>query len=271
VDRPEAPSIKEEQLIASSMQVAEQLYHAEDYLGSAQATQQILDRYPKRDLLDTRYLLGLSLEHSRSFKEAIAVYQSIIKKAPRNTFANAASFRVGMCYDMMDDVPSAVHAYRDIIDFNSKSEYRMQAYIHLGSLYRRQTEWKLAQNIYRDIIRLYPCSTWSTTSAQYLAECFVHQEVYDEAIRIYSRMQADSCTPRFIAAQAQLHMGDLYLHQEKYQEAIKAYFKAQQLYNDVPGVTVYAQQKIEMAKDNRNSEPDAQIRRRNIDIRQSEE
>ena len=271
VDRPEAPSIKEEQLIASSMEVAEQLYHAEDYQGSAQATQEILDRYPKRDLLGIRYLLGLSLEHSRQYKESLVAYQSIIKKSPRNTYANAASFRIGMCYAFMEEVSNAIHCFRDIIDFNPKSQYRMQAYLHLGDIYRRQNEWQLAENIYHDIIRLYPCTTWSTAAGQYLAECYQHQGEDDEAIRRYALFQRDECTPRFMAAQAQLHIGDIYMKNEKYQEAIKAYFQAERNYSDMPGVGVYAEQKIALAKEGRNAAPDAQIRRRNIDIRQSPE
>jgi TolA-binding protein len=271
-DKPAAPSISEEQLIASSMQVAEQLYHAEDYQGAAQATQQILDRYPKTELLPTRYLNGLAQEKSGNLKEAIAMYKGILKKAPKSTYAMAANFHLGTCCMLMDDIPGAIHVFRDIIDFSpAKSDYRMQAYIHLGNLYRRASEWKLAENIYRDIIRLYPCTTWATTSIQYLAECYTHQEDEEEAIRLYRRIQKDECTPPIVAAQAQLNIGDIYMKTERYQDALKTYYQAIDKYGDIAGIRLYSEQKIELAKQHRNTAADTQIRRRNIDIRQRPE
>jgi len=162
---PAAPAISDEALIANSMEVAYQLYHAEDFQGAAQSCQQIIDRYTHKDLLNVRYLLALSHEHNRAYLEALSQYAYIIKHQPKSTFANAASFRVGLCHLAIGHVEEAVRTFRDIIDFNPKSEYRLQAFIHLGNVYRSQMAWRQCEVIYKDMIRLYPCSTWSATAS----------------------------------------------------------------------------------------------------------
>ena len=263
---PPAPQISEEQMIANSMDVAYQLYHAEDYEGTAQAAQQILDKYPKRNLYYVRYLLALCKEHTGYYREAIRNYQKVMKQEPNSSYSNAAAFRVGVCYGALDDVPDAVNAFRDIIDFNPKSEYRLQAYIFLGNLYKRQNQWEPAEHIYQDMMRLYPCSTWSSTAQQYLAEAYAHQGKSDLAMEIYRRMQFDNCVPRFMAAQAQLRIGDMLMGQQRYQDAMFAYHAAIQEYSGQPGVKLYAQQQMEAARRGRNQDPDQQIEDQDYDV-----
>jgi TolA-binding protein len=270
-DKPLAPTISDEALIASSMEVAYQLYHAEDFQGTAQSCQAIIDKYPKKDILTTRYLLALSQEHIRAYKDALAQYQKIIKIAPKSTFANAASFRIGMCHMEMGRSDEAVRTFRDIIDFNPKSEYRLQAFIHLGNFYRSVNNWRQCEVIYKDLLRLYPCSSWSFTAAQYLAEAFAHQGEDDKAIRVYKGMQRDACTPALIKSQAQLRIADLHMNRERYQDALSAYKDAIRNYGELPGITGYCEDKIEQAREGRSMNPDLEARRRQVTVKQAME
>ena len=115
---PAAPSISDEELISNSMEVAYQFYHAEDFVGASQACQQIVDRYPKKDILGTRYLLALCEEHNRTYPDALRQYAYIIKHQPKSTFANAAAFRIGLCHLALGRTEEAIRTFRDIIDFN---------------------------------------------------------------------------------------------------------------------------------------------------------
>jgi TolA-binding protein len=267
---PAAPSISDEELISNSMEVAYQFYHAEDFVGASQACQQIVDRYPKKDILGTRYLLALCEEHNRTYPDALRQYAYIIKHQPKSTFANAAAFRIGLCHLALGRTEEAIRTFRDIIDFNPQSEYRLQAFIHLGNVYRSEGTWRQAEVIYKDMIRLYPCTSWSAMADQYLAEAYAHQGEDSAAIRVYRLMQDDNgCVPLVMRAQAQLKIGDIQMAEREYQDALQTYKTAIRVYGDVPGIEVYSEERIELARDGRSSSATLESRGRVVNMREA--
>jgi tetratricopeptide (TPR) repeat protein len=242
-----APSISDDQQIKNAMEMAYQLYHAEDYDACAKATAAIVDRYPKKGLYWVRYLEALSMEHQDQYLPAIEQYQKVREEAARSTYANAAVFRIGLCQLKSGQYEEAIYTLRDIIENNPRSEYRLQAYIHLGNLYRRTRDWRAAQRIYKDIIKIYPNTGWAWTSTLYLAETHSHQGRNDTAIRVYDGLVRNDQAPRTMRAQAQLRIGDLYIADEKWLEALETYREALRDYHDVPGVSITCEQKIEVA------------------------
>jgi TolA-binding protein len=266
---PAAPVISDEALVSNAMEVAYQLYHAEDFLGSAQACQGVIDRYPKKDLLAVRYLLGLSLEHTRTYVQALDVYKNIIKRAPKSTYSYAASFRIGLSQLEMGRRDEAIRTLRDIIDFHPQSQYRLQAFVHLGNLYRRLGEWKQAEVIYKDLVRLFPCTNWAHTGAMYLAECYTYQGEEKGAMRIYRAMQQQSCMPRIFAAQAQLKIADMHMNKGRFQEAIQCYYTAIREYADVAGIVNYSEEKLALAREGRTNTNALEKRSRNITLREA--
>jgi len=176
-----------------------------------------------------------------------------------------------MCNMEMGRNDEAVRNFRDIIDFNPSSDYRLQAFVHLGNLYRSLNNWRQCEMIYKDLLRLYPCTSWSYTAAQYLGEAYAHQGEDDKAIRVYKGMQRDACTPEFIKSQAQLRIADLHMSHERYQDALGAYKDAIRVYGDMPGITYYCEDKIEQAREGRSRNPDLEARRRQVTVKQAME
>lgn len=248
-----APQISEEQIIKNALDIAYELYHAEDYVSAGQSTSQIIDKYPKRKLYWVRYLRGLALEHQGLFDQAIMDYEKVRKDAPRSTYQNAATFRLGLCQLKLGQDIDAIFTFRDVIETHPRSEYRLQGYVHLGSLHRRKREWKQAQRIYRDLIRLYPETSWAHTGMLYLAESYAHEGKAEKAITIYESMQRTNTVPLVFKAQAQLRVGELHMMQRRWQDAITAFRVALREYADVPGVALTAEEKIAMAWEGRRA------------------
>lgn len=248
-----APQISDEQQIKNSMEMAYQLYHAEDYDATGKATAQILERYPKKQLYWVRYLNALALEHQDLYAKAIEQYQKVKEQTPRSTYANSAAFRIGLCELKSGQEQEAIYTLRDIIENNPRSEYRLQAYIHLGNLYRRTRDWRAAQRIYKDLIRLYPGTSWAYTSTLYLAETHAHQGHNDTAIRVYDGLIRNEDVPLVVRAQAKLRVGDLYILDQKWLEALETYRVALRDYSKVPGVSIVAEEKINIATEGRRS------------------
>lgn len=246
-----APQISDEQQIKNAMEMAYQLYHAEDYDACAKATAAILERYPKKPLYWVRYLNGLSLEHQDLYLQAVDQYEKVKQEAARSTYANAAVFRIGLCQLKGGQEHEAVYTLRDIIENNPRSEYRLQAFVHLGNLYRRTHDWKAAQRIYKDIIKVYPKTSWAWTSTLYLAETHSNQGKNDVAIRVYEGLVRNREVPKTMRAQAQLRIGDLYIAEEQWLEALQTYRVALRDFSDVPGVAVTSEQKMEVATQGR--------------------
>lgn len=258
-----APQISDEQQIRNAMEMAYQLYHAEDYENCARTAAAILERFPKRKLFWVRYLKGLALEHQGLYHKAIEQYELVQQQAPRTTYANAATFRIGLCQLKGGQQQEAIYTLRDIIENNPRSEYRLQAYIHLGNLYRRGRDWRAAQRIYKDIIRVYPNTGWAWTATLYLAETHSHQGRNDIAVRVYENMERNPRVPETLRAQALLRIGDLHIAEQKWLEALQVYRVALRDYHRVPGVVATAEQKIQVATEGRRygRVPYRQVRR----------
>ena len=246
-----APQISDEQQIKNAMEMAYQLYHAEDYDACAKATAAIQERYPKKALYWVRYLTGLSLEHEDNYARAIEQYEKVREQAPRTTYSNAAYFRIGLCQLKSGQDQEAIYTLRDIIENNPRSEYRLQAYLHLGNLYRRTRDWRAAQRIYKDIIKIYPNTSWAWTATLYLAETHAHQGNTDMAIKVYENFVHQEAAPITMRAQAQLRIGDLYIVDQKWLEALQTYKVALRDYSKVPGIAVTAEEKMQVATEGR--------------------
>jgi tetratricopeptide (TPR) repeat protein len=182
---------------------------------------------------------------------AIEDYQKVKELAPRSTYSNASSFRIGICEAKSGQKTEAIYTLRDIIENNPRSEYRLQAYLHLGNLYRDTRDWKAASRIYKDLIRYYPNTSWAWTSTIYLAETYAHQSNIDGAIRVYQTMLRDPLVPVTLRAQAQLKIGDLYITDQRWLEAIQTYKQALRDFGKVPGVPITCEEKIKVATEGR--------------------
>jgi tetratricopeptide (TPR) repeat protein len=248
-----APQISDDQQIKNSMEMAYQLYHAEDYDAAGKATAQIVERYPKKKLFWVRYLNALSLEQQGLYARAIEQYQKVKELTPRSTYSNSASFRIGLCQLKSGQEQESIYTLRDIIENNPRSEYRLQAYVHLGNLYRRTRDWRAAQRIYKDLIRLYPGTSWAYTSTLYLAETHAHQGHNDIAIKVYDGLVRNDTVPVTIRAQAQLRIGDLYMLDQRWLEALETYRLALRDFSKVPGISMVAEEKIGIATEGRRS------------------
>ena len=204
-----APEISDDQQIHNAMDMAMDMYHAEDYDACVKATGAILDKYPKKQLYWVLYLNALALEQQDLYLQALDRYQKVEGEAPHTTYSNASSFRIGLCQLKSGQAEEAIYTLRDIIENNPHSEYRLQAYLHLGNLYRTSRDWKAAQRIYKDLIHFYPNTSWAWVSTIYLAETHAHQDDVNGALHVYQSMLRDPAVPVILRAQAKLRIGDL--------------------------------------------------------------
>lgn len=246
-----APTISDDQQIKNAMDMAMELFHAEDYDACVKATAAILDHYPKKHLYWVRYLSALSMEHEDLYYQAIPMYEKVREEAAHTTYANAAAFRVGLCQLKCGESGEAIYTLRDIIENNPRSEYRLQAYMHLGNLYRSGKRWSAAERIYKDIVHLYPNTSWAWTSLVYLAETYAHQGKTDIAIKVYGTLLRNPLVPEVMRAQAQLDVGDLYIADSRWLEALQTYRVALRDFSHVPGVAVTCEEKMKEATEGR--------------------
>ncbi len=250
-----APVISDDQQIQNIMDMALSQFHAEDYQACIRTTDDLLNRYPypQKNLYWVVYLGALSQEHLDRYAEAVKEYHLVIKRAPHTTYANAATFRMGLCQLKEGDTNEAMFTLRDIIENNPYSEYRLQAYVHLGNLYRHVKQWRLAERVYKDIIRFYPDTDWAWNSAIYLAQIHAHLDEDTVAINIYRQLLRDPKVPAILQAQAQLAIGDLYLSDKMWLEALQTYRYALRDFSDVPGVVGTCDEKIQLATEGRRT------------------
>ena len=246
-----APEISDDQQIHNAMDMAMDMYHAEDYDACVKATGAILDKYPKKQLFWVLYLNALALEQQDLYLPALDRYQKVKLMAPHTTYSNAAAFRIGLCQLKSGQAEEAIYTLRDIIENNPHSEYRLQAYLHLGNLYRTSREWKAAQRIYKDLIHFYPNTSWAWTSTLYLAETHAHQGDINGALHVYLGMLRDPAMPVIMRAQAQLRMGDLEIADQRWLEALQTYREALRDFSNVPGVAATCDEKIKIATEGR--------------------
>jgi tetratricopeptide (TPR) repeat protein len=246
-----APTISDDQQIRNAMDMCYQMYHAEDYDSVAKACAAILDKYPKKGLYWVIYLQALSQEHQDLYTPAIEGYEKVKELAPRSTYSNAATFRIGLCQAKSGQKEEAIYTLRDIIENNPRSEYRLQAYLHLGNLYRDTRDWKAASRIYKDMIHYYPNTQWAWTSTVYLAETHAHQGDVDGAVRIYEALIRDPQAPLVMRAQSQLKVGDLMISDQRWLEALQTYKEALRDFGKVPGVASTCEEKIKVATEGR--------------------
>ncbi len=242
-----APQRSDEAMIRDKLEIAYQLYHAEDYAAASQSTGQILDQYKKRRLYWINYLDALCKEHLGQYSDAIAQYEKVRVQAPHTTYSNAATFRIGICQTRLKNRSDAIFTFRDVIETNPRSEYRLQAYVHLGNLYRDAHDWNHAERIYKDLMRIYPNTMWAYTSMQYLAECYSYSGHPGQAVTAYQAMQRNPDVPVVFKAQAQLRIGEIHYKQKHWQEAIVAFRLALRDYAEVPGIALAAEEKIKAA------------------------
>lgn len=246
-----APSISDDQQIKNAMDMAYEMYHAEDYDSVCKATAAIMERFPKRNLYWVRYLNALSYEHQDLYRQALDQYQKVMEDAKHSTYSNASSFRIGLCQMKSGQTEEAIYTLRDIIENNPRSEYRLQAYLHLGNLYRQTRDWRSAARIYKDMIRYYHDTSWAWTSMLYLGETHAHQGDNNGAIHVYQALIRDEAAPITLKAQAKLRIGDLYINDQRWLEALQTYKEALRDYNKVPGVASSCEDKIEIATEGR--------------------
>jgi tetratricopeptide (TPR) repeat protein len=98
-----------------------------------------------------------------AYQEAVAVYRSMLKRAPRDA---AAAYNLGNSLYRAGDYPAAAAAYRQAIRHYPVGTKRADAWHNLGNVLFRQGEFALAVDAYSQSLRISPGSLPSIRNLQ---------------------------------------------------------------------------------------------------------
>jgi TolA-binding protein len=98
------------------------------------------------------YQLGELNESGGRFKEALQEYQIALKSNPEQALRVELHFRVGTCYEELDDMSNAIAAYKIATTSKLKHDaFRLSAVTRAAALYEKNGSLSLAITAYRDL------------------------------------------------------------------------------------------------------------------------
>jgi TolA-binding protein len=167
----------------------------------------ILEKFPIKPYHeDALYNLAVCYEKLKKQSEAMAMYMDFTTRYPNNpkagecliqigiyyqnqqlwdlavtTLKKAVAakvnsraelyFRIGDCYENMNNVPLATQAYQAVLPLNPKSDiFRITAMSQLAAIYEKAKAWPRAIQLYRDIAKNAPKPEWRQAAAERLTQ-----------------------------------------------------------------------------------------------------
>jgi TolA-binding protein len=168
---------------------------------------QILEKFPIKPYHeDALYNLAVCYEKLKKQSEAMAMYMDFTQRYPNNPRAGECLiqigiyyqnqqlwdlavttlkkalvakvnsraelyFRIGDCYENLNDVGQAAQAYQSVLPLNPKNDiFRITAMSQLAAIYEKAKQWARAAALYRDIAKNAPKPEWRQAAAQRLAQ-----------------------------------------------------------------------------------------------------
>jgi tol-pal system protein YbgF len=115
-----------------------------------------------------RYDEGLSLFHSRNYKQAIELFESLIASDANNSLSDNAQYWVGECHYALGQYKKAIIDFEKVFTF-PKSNKNPDAQFKLGLCYVRLGDGAKAREEFQRLIDVYPESDYVSRAQDKLA------------------------------------------------------------------------------------------------------
>ncbi len=104
------------------------------------------------------YAEAFQLERQEKFKEAIEIYEHLIKAYPKANFADSLLFKVGQMYsNNLMDFEHAVEAHKQLLKKYPESKFAAQSLFMIGYHYANSiSDTAEARKYYEKFLELYP-------------------------------------------------------------------------------------------------------------------
>ena len=129
-------------------------------LGESEQAREYLENYRKEfsasdeRAVDIAYQLGDIHEKAGRTKEAIEEYKRGIAAKPPDALFTELYYRIGLCYEQLDNLEGAIKAHRSARKVKSKKDtFRLLAVARCAAIYEEQENYNGALAAYRDLIK----------------------------------------------------------------------------------------------------------------------
>ncbi|HAA77998.1 TPA: hypothetical protein DCE37_23100 [Candidatus Latescibacteria bacterium] len=146
------------------------------------------------------YKFGRLLIDSERWAEAIPELEQAVAILP----SYAGHFHLASCYQKVGRFQDAIDSYQRAIEIRFDSEW---AWLNLGGSLGGQRRFEEAEHAYRQALRYHP---GLVNARERLAQLYVEQERFDEAIPILNRLitESNSSTHRYLRARVHYSVGE---------------------------------------------------------------
>lgn len=153
--------------------------------------QRILDGYPESSLGGpAQFSIGrIHLKRGQPEK-ARESFQKVIRGFPQNLSLSAeAQFGIGSTYEAMGKWDQALSEYRWVVDKYPNTQAALRVPLYLADYYSRSKmdeladqEYKRAVKTYQGMVEKSPKSLFAAFAQERIAQCYIHQKRWKEAI-----------------------------------------------------------------------------------------
>ncbi len=116
-----------------------------------------------------KYSSGLKLFRSRSYKDALAIFQDLSMSSADPPMAGNTFYWMGECYYAMQKYSDATKAFQSVLTFH-RTYKEGAAYIMLGMSYLRLGDKENARSAWETLIQKDPKSQYAAEAKEYLGQ-----------------------------------------------------------------------------------------------------
>jgi len=115
-----------------------------------------------------RYQEGLDLFHSRQYKQAVSVFESLLASDANNSLSDNAQYWIGECNYAMGQYKKAIIDFEKVFTF-PKSNKNDAAQFKLGLCYMRLGDSQKAKEEFQRLVDVYPQSEYIRRAREHIA------------------------------------------------------------------------------------------------------
>lgn len=198
------------------------LYKQSRWSLAAESFRKLIRQYPAHTTVpQSRFYLGLTLVNLEDFKAARDVLRLYVKDYPKSDDLAEAMYRVGECSFLIDDLKAAETEFQAYLAKFPDDRMGEWAIPYLADTQLRLNDPKSAAESFRKSIDRFPKGMMVEDSKFGLARAYETQEKFDDALRLYQELAANTEGKR--AADAQLKIAVHFFDQGQFPEAAAAY------------------------------------------------
>ena len=217
---------------------ARALYELENYGGTIQTCNQLLQEFPTSSLrYQAEFFIAESTywgeQNPKALQSARQKYQALLNKHPQGEWAEKCRYGIGWTYFSeaalsKNETQGAKHhrkaikAWEGVLKTHPQGEFADKAQYHIGIAQVNLKQYNAAITAFKRVIAGYPGSNWSDDARYHIGWSLYKQEKYREAIAVFNEMLTKHSGSQLVP-KAIFGIANAYFKQGKFGEAIKHY------------------------------------------------